>query len=102
MSAGPSTSTKRGRTVPITCRTSRAHAGLWCRTPTTVTPGTLASGEQVAGLVERLPRVALAARDALLEVAADLLQVVGVVLRGRAGEALDDVRGRAAVAAQEP
>ncbi len=35
MSAGPSTSTKRGRTARTVASTSRAHAGLWCRTPTT-------------------------------------------------------------------
>src|SRR5579883_121388 len=34
MSEGPSTRTKRGRTRSIVRATSRAHAGLWWRTPT--------------------------------------------------------------------
>ena len=38
MSDGPSMRTYRGRTRAIVSRTSRAHAGLWWRTPTIVSP----------------------------------------------------------------
>src|SRR5688500_18924944 len=98
-SDGPSISTAAGRRCSMACRTSRAQAGLWWRTPRTRTVIALL-GQQVAGRVELFPVLALALSGLVLDVAADLLQVVGVVLGGGAGQRFDDVGGLARVAAQ--
>src|SRR5205085_5466076 len=90
MSAGPSISTCAGRSARMVSRTTRAHAGLWWRTPMNVA-GIDSAGEGVPGVVERLPVTALLAGHLLLEVAAQAVEVLGVVLGGRAAQALDDV-----------
>ena len=90
-SLGPSISTACGRSRSIACATSRAQAGLWWRTPMMRTAAKRLFGQQVPRRVERLPVLALAPAGALLDVAADLLQVVRVVLGGGTGQRFDDV-----------
>ena len=51
-------------------------------------------------LVERLPRRGLALRDSLLEVTAQLFEILRIVLDGSAGERLDDIARLAAIASQ--
>src|SRR5215467_12940687 len=57
--------------------------------------------QQMARGMEGAPCFALSLGDALVEIAAQLGEVVGVVLRGGSCEALDDVLGPPAITAQE-
>src|SRR5215468_11768605 len=57
--------------------------------------------QQMARCMEGAPCLALSLGDALFEIASQLGEVVGVVLRGGSCEALDDVLGSPVITAQE-
>src|SRR4051794_4114725 len=101
MSAGPSISTCAGRSARMVSRTTRAHAGLWWRAPVNVA-GVGSAGGGARGVVDPLPVTALLPGARLLEGGAQAVEILGVVLGGRAAQALDDVGLVPRLAPQEP